>query len=115
MARFRSGAASCDGERNDPRDPFVDGLDLPRRLERELVQGERERLYELNGEIKTTVGGPRRPHVTVTSQFAFADGYLRDDVEPETTITTPSSWLFVAASLAGRLSWRRARDRQRDV
>jgi hypothetical protein len=32
----------------DPRDPFVDGLDLPRGPERELVQDHREHLYELN-------------------------------------------------------------------
>jgi hypothetical protein len=46
----------------DPRDPFVDGLDLPRGLERELVQDERERLYELNGEdsrMLATIGAFR--------------------------------------------------------
>lgn len=37
------------GER-DPRDPFLEGLNLPRGLERELVQDDREHLYELNGE-----------------------------------------------------------------
>lgn len=30
----------------DPRDPFVDALDLPCGLKRELVQDERERLYD---------------------------------------------------------------------
>jgi hypothetical protein len=39
-----------DARDRDPRDPFVDGLELPRGLERELVQDERENLYELNGE-----------------------------------------------------------------
>jgi hypothetical protein len=34
---------------HDPRDPFVRSVDLPRGLERELVQDARERLYELNG------------------------------------------------------------------
>lgn len=37
-------------DRDDPRDPFVDSLDLPRGLERELVQDDRENLYALNGE-----------------------------------------------------------------
>jgi hypothetical protein len=41
--------------RDDPRDPFVDGLDLPRGLERELVQDDRENLYELNGEDSRTL------------------------------------------------------------
>jgi hypothetical protein len=55
-----------DGERDardrDPRDPFMDGVDLPRGLERELVQDEREHLYELNGEdsrMLATVGAFR--------------------------------------------------------
>ena len=39
-----------DSRDRDPRDPFVHGLDLPHGLERELVQDEREHLYELNGE-----------------------------------------------------------------
>lgn len=39
-----------DARDRDPRDPFVDGLDVPRGLERELVQDDREHLYELNGE-----------------------------------------------------------------
>ena len=46
----------------DPRDPFVDGLDLPRGLERELVQDEREHLYELKGDdsrMLATVGAFR--------------------------------------------------------
>jgi len=30
-----------DARDRDPRDPFIDGLDLPRGLERELVQDER--------------------------------------------------------------------------
>jgi len=42
-------------DRDDPRDPFVDGLDLPRGLERELVQDQRECLYELNGEDSRTL------------------------------------------------------------
>jgi hypothetical protein len=46
----------------DPRDPFVDGLELPRGLERELVQDERENLYKLNGEdarMLATIGAFR--------------------------------------------------------
>jgi hypothetical protein len=34
---------------HDPRGSFVEGLELPRGLERELVQDDRERLHELNG------------------------------------------------------------------
>jgi hypothetical protein len=51
-----------DRDRDDPRDPFVDGLDLPGGLERELVQDERENLYELNGEdsrMLATIGAFR--------------------------------------------------------
>jgi hypothetical protein len=51
-----------DRDRDDPRDPFVDGLDLPRGLERELVQDDRENLYELNGEdsrMLATIGAFR--------------------------------------------------------
>jgi hypothetical protein len=51
-----------DHDRDDPRDPFVDGLDVPRSLERELVQDERDRLYELNGEdsrMLATIGAFR--------------------------------------------------------
>ena len=33
----------------DPRDVFLHDLDLPRGLERELVQDERERTYEIPG------------------------------------------------------------------
>jgi hypothetical protein len=40
---------------HDPRDPFVDGLELPRGLERELVQGDGENLYELNREDSLTL------------------------------------------------------------
>jgi hypothetical protein len=35
--------------RDDPRDVLVEGLDLPRRLEPELVQ-DRDHVYEINGE-----------------------------------------------------------------
>jgi hypothetical protein len=49
------------GER-DPRDPFVDGLDLPSGLERELIQDDCEHLSELNGEdsrMLATIGAFR--------------------------------------------------------
>ena len=51
-----------DARDRDPRDPFLDGLELPRGLERELVQDERENLYELNGEdarMLATIGAFR--------------------------------------------------------
>jgi hypothetical protein len=44
-----------DGRDRDPRDPFVDGLDLPRGLERELVQDDHQHLHELNGEDARTL------------------------------------------------------------
>ena len=47
---------------HDPRDPFVRSVDLPRGLERELVQDTRERLYELNGDdsrMLATIGAFR--------------------------------------------------------
>jgi hypothetical protein len=40
---------------HDPRDAFVEGLELPRGVERELVQDYRERLYELNREDSLTL------------------------------------------------------------
>ncbi len=46
----------------DPRDALVRSVDLPRGLERELVQDSRERLYELNGDesrMLATVGAFR--------------------------------------------------------
>jgi len=51
-----------DPRERDPRDPFVDRLDLPRGLEREVVIDEREREYELNGEdsrMLATIGAFR--------------------------------------------------------
>jgi hypothetical protein len=47
---------------HDPRDAFVEGLELPRGLERELVQDDRENLYELNREdsrMLATIGAFR--------------------------------------------------------
>jgi hypothetical protein len=47
-----------DRDRNrdrDPRDAFVEGLDLPRGLEREIVLDERDRTYELNGDDSRTL------------------------------------------------------------
>ncbi len=46
----------------DPRDVFVRSVDLPRGLERELVQDSRERLYEMNGDdsrMLATIGAFR--------------------------------------------------------
>lgn len=44
-----------DSRSHDPRDAFVEGLELPRGLERELVQDDRENLYELNREDSLTL------------------------------------------------------------
>jgi hypothetical protein len=44
-----------DPKEHDPRDAFVEGLELPRGLERELVQDDRENLYDLNHEDSLTL------------------------------------------------------------
>jgi hypothetical protein len=44
-----------DSRDHDPRDAFVEGLELPRGVERELVQDDRENLYELNREDSLTL------------------------------------------------------------
>lgn len=52
----------ADARERDPRDPFVDGLELPRGVARELVQDDRENLYELNGDdsrMLATIGAFR--------------------------------------------------------
>jgi hypothetical protein len=52
----------ADARGREPRDPFVEGLDLPRGLERELVQDDHENLYELNGDdsrMLATIGAFR--------------------------------------------------------
>jgi hypothetical protein len=60
--RERDFERECDPRDHDPRDAFVDGLELPRGLERELVQDDRENLYELNredGRMLATIGAFR--------------------------------------------------------
>ncbi len=58
-----TGTSSVTATRDhDPRDAFVEGLELPRGLERELVQDDRENLYELNREdsrMLATIGAFR--------------------------------------------------------
>ena len=51
-----------DSRHHDPRDAFAEGLELPRGLERELVQDDRENLYGLNREdglMLATIGAFR--------------------------------------------------------
>jgi len=55
----------------DPRDAFVEGLDLPRGLEREIVLDERDRTYELDGEDSRTLA-------TVGAFRVVAESDLRD-------------------------------------
>ena len=55
----------------DPRDAFVDGLDLPRGLEREIVLDPRDRTYELNGEDSRTLA-------TVGAFRVVSESDLRD-------------------------------------
>ena len=53
--RERDAQREDDPRGHDPRDAFVGGLELPRGLERELVQDERENLYQLNREDSLTL------------------------------------------------------------
>jgi hypothetical protein len=53
--RERDSECERDPRDHDPRDAFVEGLALPRWLERELVQDDRENLYELNREDSRTL------------------------------------------------------------
>jgi hypothetical protein len=59
---------------HDPRDAFVEGLDLPRGLEREIVLDERDRPYELNGEDSHTLA-------TVGAFRVVSESELRDPRE----------------------------------
>jgi len=64
-----------DRDRNrDPRDAFVEGLDLPRGPEREIVLDERDRTYELNGEDSRTLA-------TVGTFRVVSESDLRDHRE----------------------------------
>ena len=56
---------------HDPRDAFVERLDLPRGPEREIVVDERDRTYELNGEDSRTLA-------TVGAFRVVAESDLRD-------------------------------------
>jgi hypothetical protein len=58
----------------DPRDVFVEGLDLPRGLEREIVLDERDRTYELNDEDCRTMA-------TVGAFRVVSESDLRDPRE----------------------------------
>lgn len=48
--RERDFDRDLDSRDHDPREPFIQGLELPHGLERELVQDDRENVYELNSE-----------------------------------------------------------------
>lgn len=68
----------CDRDRDDPRNLFVDGLDLPRGWERELVDDDCENLDELNGEdsrMIATIGAFRA--VSERTSRTFASRLLR--------------------------------------
>jgi hypothetical protein len=58
----------------DPRDAFVERLDLPRGLEREIVLDDRDRTYELNGEDCRTMA-------TVGAFRVVSESDLRDPRE----------------------------------
>jgi hypothetical protein len=55
----------------DSRDAFVEGLDLPRGLESEIVLDDRDRTYELNGEDRRTLA-------TVGAFRVVSESDLRD-------------------------------------
>jgi hypothetical protein len=60
--RERDFERDLDPRVHDPREPFIEGLELPYGLKRELVQDDRENLYELNGEdsrMLATIGAFR--------------------------------------------------------
>src|SRR2546425_809002 len=68
-----------DSRERDPRDPFVEGLDLPRGAEREVVLDHREREYDLNGEdnrILASIGAFRVVRECDLEQFRDAEGTL---------------------------------------
>jgi DNA-binding PadR family transcriptional regulator len=48
--REREFDRDLDSRDHDPREPFIQGLELPHGLDRELVQDDCENVYELNGE-----------------------------------------------------------------
>jgi hypothetical protein len=74
-----------DRRERDPRDTFVEGLDLPRGAERELVVDDREREYELNGEdsrMLATIGAFRVIPERALEGFRGAEDtlkHLRDE------------------------------------
>lgn len=71
-----------DSRNHDPRDAFAEGLELPRGLERELVQDDRENLYELNREdslMLATIGAFRVVAEHDLEAVGERDGDSRDD------------------------------------
>jgi len=54
--RERDFGRDRDPKDHDPREPFIEALELPRYHERELVQDERENLYELNRDDSLMLG-----------------------------------------------------------
>ncbi len=67
---------------HDPREPFIEGLELPHGLERELVQDDRENLYELNGEdsrMLATIGAFRVASERDLDEVRDPDWDPRDD------------------------------------
>jgi hypothetical protein len=65
----------------DPRDAFVEGLDLPRGLEREIVLDDRDRTYELNRDDSRTLATVGAFRVVSESDLRGRDDSLdpRDD------------------------------------
>lgn len=100
-------------DRGDPRDAFVDGLDLPRGLERELVQDQRESLYELNGEDSRTlaaVGAFR-----VVSERDLADSREAPSGRHDSVDHLRDEGLIRSVSLDGHERGVTLTDRGRDV
>jgi hypothetical protein len=79
---------------HDPREPFIEGLELPHGLERELVQDDRENLYELNGEdsrMLATIGAFRVASELLCSWSHSWYSRLRSTSRTTRSMSAPSS------------------------
>jgi hypothetical protein len=80
--RDRDAERDRDSRDHDPRDAFVEGLELPRGAERELVQDDCENLYELNREdsrMLATIGAFRVVAERDLEAVGDWDSDVRDD------------------------------------
>jgi hypothetical protein len=107
---FSRGKDERERHEREPRDPdlrdvFVRSVDLPRGLERELVQDSRERLYELNGDdsrMLATIGAFRVVSERDLDVFRGAGENLEHLREQELIRTVPISHNEEAVALTDR-------------